>query len=305
MQYVLGVDGGGTKTHIRCVDEMGNVVGEGLSGPTNLTTTAVGAASFNLVEGVRQATEKLPPKPSIRKAVMGLAGLDTQAEIETAKTVFSQAVADLEIHNLVLVNDTVIALESGSDKPNAITLIAGTGSNCFGHNEEGETAKAGGMDFLLADQGAGYAIGRDTLRLAVKSFDGRAPKSLIEELVRKHFNIPNITELKTVVYHPPLTKAEVAEIARICLDAFQQGDAGARQIFDKAINELLIMSETVLKKLHMEDRDVDCVLVGGITRIAYFREQLAVKFTQKFPKLCLVLPTQAPVYGAVKLALRP
>ena len=49
----LGIDGGGTKTEVLCLSETGETVGTGLSGPTNLTSTNTGAASFSLKEAVR------------------------------------------------------------------------------------------------------------------------------------------------------------------------------------------------------------------------------------------------------------
>ena len=58
-QYILGIDGGGTKTDVICADLNGATVGHGSSGPTNITTTSIGAASFNLIEAVRQAMETL------------------------------------------------------------------------------------------------------------------------------------------------------------------------------------------------------------------------------------------------------
>ena len=59
-KYFLAVDGGGTKTDVVCANENGDVIGRGVSGPTNITTTSVGAASFNLIEAIRQSIESLP-----------------------------------------------------------------------------------------------------------------------------------------------------------------------------------------------------------------------------------------------------
>src|SRR5258708_3438627 len=120
MKYYLAVDGGGTKTHVLCVDETGSQIGEGISGPTNLTVTSVGSASFNLQEAIRQATPNLPPGEKITKLVMGLAGLDSPAELQNAHQIFTQALQYSPIEQITLVNDTLIALASGSDAKNEI-----------------------------------------------------------------------------------------------------------------------------------------------------------------------------------------
>ena len=88
IQLFLGIDGGGTKTDVICTDEHGAEFGSGSSGPTNLTSTSVGAASFNLKEAVRQALEKVTEEYQLESVVMGLAGLDTEQEYEIAHKTF-------------------------------------------------------------------------------------------------------------------------------------------------------------------------------------------------------------------------
>lgn len=305
-KYFLAVDGGGTKTDAVCADETGAVVGRGLAGPTNLTSTSVGAASFNLIEAIRQAVETLPEneQAGFPVLVMGLAGMDSQKEYEEAFAVFSRAIAHYKIRKFILVNDSVIALQNGADSENAIILISGTGSICYGVNENGKTARVSGMDYVLTDQGSGYDIGRRVLREAVKSFDGRAPKSILEQLVCKHFKITSIHDLKTVVYHPPLTKIEVAELAVLCSTAFDSGDVVAREIFEKTVSELLLMTTTVVEKLELANKKFDVVFAGSILSIPYIHEQVSQLLQAKYPEIKIVVPQTEPVFGALKMAMR-
>lgn len=304
MKYFLAVDGGGTKTHVLCATDAGEVIGEGLSGPTNLTATTAGAASYSLREGIRQALEKAPADIQIEALVMGLAGLDTPTEQSTAEKVFGQVLQGVSIKKIQLVNDIVIALENGTQAPNALALISGTGSSCFGRNAQGQTAKAGGLDYLLTDQGSGYAIGRAVLRQAVKSFDGRHEKTMLEQFVCEHFHITSLAELKDKVHNPLLTKTEIAELAEVCLRAFDQGDSMAQAIFDYAVGELIIMAQAVMRRLELLEQPYDCVLVGSITRIMYIEEKLVVGLKAINSKINCVSPTQPPVYGALKLAIK-
>lgn len=303
--YYLAVDGGGTKTDVVCVDTSGSVVGRGLSGPTNLTSTSVGAASFNLVEAIRQAVETLPEndQSGFPIMVMGLAGIDSQKEYDEAFTVFSRAVAHYKIEKFILVNDSVIALENGSEAPNSIILISGTGSICFGRNESQAQAKTSGMDYLLTDQGSGYAIGRRVLREAVKSFDGRAPKSILEDLVCEYFKIPSIADLKNEVYHPPLNKIEVADLAPLCSTAFERSDSVAKDIFDRTIAELVTMVMAVVRKLELDSKQFDLVLSGSVTKVPYINQSIAEILRSEFSQINIVVPKGRPVFGAVKLAL--
>lgn len=304
MRYFLAIDGGGSKTQALCADENGQVVGEGISGPTSLAVTNAGAAGFNLREALRQATEKIPPNSEFATAAMGLAGMDVRAEEDLANATFASVFVPYRLKKMILVNDIVIALMSGTDSPNALALISGTGSNCYGRNQQNEMAKSSGMDWLLTDQGSGYAIGRAALRQAVKSYDGRAPKNLLEQFICEHFRITTIGELKSKVYHPLLTKTEVAELCQVCLRAFDQGDHTAVAIFDYAVSELVLMASAVVERLKLTQTPTDCVLAGSVTKIAYIQDNLKRQLVQKYPQLNIVVPTQAPVLGALKLAMQ-
>lgn len=304
--YFLAVDGGGTKTDAICADKSGAVVGRGLSGPTNITSTSIGAASFNLIECLRQAVETLPESDQIGFPilVMGLAGLDSQKEYDEAFSIFRRAIAHYKIEKFILVNDSVIALENGTDSKNALILISGTGSICYGKDMTGKSAKVSGMDYLLADQGSGYDIGRRVLREAVKSFDGRASKSILEELVCKHFRITTIQDLKNVVYHPPLTKIEVAELAPLCSQAFDAHDKAAKEIFDKTIADIVSMVQTVVQKLSFENNSFDLVFSGSIMSIPYVLTSVSSILKAKYLQMRIVTPESEPVFGALKIAMR-
>lgn len=304
MSLILAADGGGTKTHVLFANEKGEILGEGTAGPSSLAATSVGAAGFNLREAVRQAAVSLTPGQVIDVMVMGLAGMDTPKEHEQSLQVFSNVLSDFTIRTFKLVNDIVIALEGGSTNPNALAIISGTGSNCYGRNAKGEEAKTGGMDYLLTDQGSGYEIGRYVLRSAVKSYDGRADKTVIEDLVCEHFHIPSIRDLKDMVYQPPLTKTEIAALAKVCGVALEQGDPVAKEIYDHVVAELYLMASTVITRLNMQPEAVDAVLSGSILKQAYIQQNFSTQLKAFCPQINIIVPDKDPVYGAMTMAIK-
>ncbi len=306
MKYFLAVDGGGTKTEVVCADETGKVVGNGLAGPTNITTTTVGASSFNLIEAVRQATEKIPDLKNAEflKLVMGLAGLDSQKEYDQAYEIFVRALGVYNIKDFVLVNDSLVALENGSTKENRVILISGTGSICYGEAGSNKKTRVSGMDFLLADQGSGYAIGRQVLREAVKSYDGRSSKSILENLILEHFKVSSMLEIKTQVYNPLLSKIEVGSLAPLCSMAYEQGDEAAKKIFAKTVIDIVTMLETVVNKLGLEDTEFDCVFSGSVINLPVIKNQVQKILYDKYPKVKSIFPKNKPVLGALKLAMK-
>lgn len=304
MKYYLAVDGGGTKTQAICADEQGLVVGEGWSGSTNLTATTVGEASFNLQEAVRQAMQSLPEDAEVLALSMGVAGLDTPQEKQTAEDVFRQALGQRKIGRLMLVNDTRIALASGTDEDDALVLISGTGSHCYGRLKDGSEAKTGGLDFLLTDDGSGYDIGRKILRAAVRAYDGRGPQTPLEAAVCAHFQVPSIAELKNVVYHPLLSKTEIAEVARLMTPELMESDPVTKEILDVACRDLALMVTTVAKKLSLDQKTFPCVMVGGVSRLPKIQVGLSAYVKTSCPQVNFIVPQQTPAYGALKLGMK-
>lgn len=302
-KFYLAIDGGGTKTTAWIADQEGTVVGKGTSGPMSLAATTPEEAVANLLKAIETASEDKHTRFS--KVVIGLAGVDTPSEIKIAEELFSTALTkEYEVKDVILVNDVVIALESGAESENAIALISGTGSNCFGKNAKGQTAKTGGMDFLLSDQGSGFEIGQQVLRAAVKSFDGRGQKTKLERLVCEYFEIESINDLKDKVYHPPLNKTEIAKLSQLCFQALAEKDTKANEIIAETVEELVILVETVIKRLYLANEETDLVLVGGIATDPHIRKMLKLMLTLRYPKLHLLLPEHPPVYGALKMAMK-
>ena len=81
---------------------------------------------------------------------------------------------------VLVVNDALVALEAGAGDGPGIVLIAGTGSICYGRNEEGQAARAGGWGYMLGDEGSGWWIGRRALSAVMRQFDGRGPATLAD-----------------------------------------------------------------------------------------------------------------------------
>lgn len=304
MEYVLAIDGGATKTSALSADLSGQVIGQGSAGPTSLATASVGAASFNLREAIRQATQQLPEGFAIKKAVMGLAGLDTQKEMTKSLEVFDPILNFFKINQFQLVNDSLIALVGGTDNPNSIVLISGTGSICYGHNEANETARVSGMDYLLADQGSAYYIGRRVLRHAVKSYEGRENTSQLQKLVNEHFRITDTNQLKDLVYNPPLTKNEVAALAGLCYLAFKNGDEIAKIILDQTVEQLTKMVTTVVGRLKIQQEQIDGVLAGSVMGCEYVKSNIVLSLKKEQPNLTPIFPSKPHVYGALKMALQ-
>ena len=114
----------------------------------------------------------------------------------------------------MIYNDTRIGLEAGSSSKNKIIVIAGTGSNCFGVNEEGKEAKANGWDYILADEGSGYKVSIKGLRAVMRDYDGRGEKTLLSKTILDELGFKNILDLSEWAYKKPFSKEKLGSLAK-------------------------------------------------------------------------------------------
>src|SRR5918998_902728 len=140
-ELVLGVDGGGTKTRAVIVDAAGEVLGEGLAGPSNPLRVGVVPAAL----AVRVAVERACAAAHVRRgdiaaAQVGLAGSRRSDLRERMR----EALVGLGIQPLEVVTDADIALFGATDGKPGLIIIAGTGSICCGMNGRGRRLCAGG-----------------------------------------------------------------------------------------------------------------------------------------------------------------
>ncbi len=156
MQWLIGIDGGGTKTVGCAADVTGKILGRVEKGPGNYHT----AGLDNLKRTIAGIVDDLAANCCLRKdglkvVSLGLAGADRIKDKEIV--VGELAKLGLSCHYLVN-SDAKAALVAGLGKAEGIVLIAGTGSIAYGINGQGNVVRAGGWGHLASDEGSGYAI---------------------------------------------------------------------------------------------------------------------------------------------------
>ena len=144
MQVFLGVDGGGTQTRSRLVDEHGSVLGRGLAGSSNLHQIDAATFRANLHSVVTQAFAELDPDSiELSAACFGLAGVSSSKAHEQAQAVIAELKLS-PVATISILTDAHIALTGGLAGAPGIVLLAGTGSACFGNDAEGKLCRTGG-----------------------------------------------------------------------------------------------------------------------------------------------------------------
>ncbi len=300
MSLVLGVDGGGTKTHAVITDETGRTLGEGFGGPTNIDDHDLETATANLEHAVNEAraNAKLETKP-FDAAFLGVAGVVCEAD----RGILRELAHRLELtspERLGVDHDARVALAGGLSGRPGLVLIAGTGSACFGINATGERHLAGGWGHLLADEGSGYWLGLQALRAAVHAFDGRGQRTALEQQALAFLEVRAPEDIMHRLYVVGLSRTELAAFSPITLELAISGDLVARDIVERGAEALAETVEAAARRLNLSAPEM--ATVGGVLGSEVMLEPLRSQLMARLPEMRLVAAEQSPAHGACLLA---
>jgi glucosamine kinase len=170
VDYLIGVDGGGSGTRALVHRFRGDALGTGSAGPSALQQ-GIPQAWDHVLLAVRRGFEAAgQDAPPWRRCAL-VAGLSGASHAPWRDAFVS---ADPGFALLQAQSDAFTMLMGAhAGKPGAI-LIAGTGSIAEALRADGSRATVGGWDFRVDDEGSGGWLGLQAVRHGLAAFDGRA-----------------------------------------------------------------------------------------------------------------------------------
>jgi N-acetylglucosamine kinase-like BadF-type ATPase len=309
MKYVLGVDGGGSKTTVQIADIKGKILAEGIYDSSSFKSVGIKKAVENLNTAVFDAVKNLRGIENVYfiSSCFGFAGNDSEEDVRKyEEIVFNEKLkGHLDQKRTIICNDTRLGLEIGSESKNKIILIAGTGSNCVGVNEEGRQAGSSGWDYILADEGSGYETGLKALKAVMKAYDGRGEETLLSRTILEELNLKRVPDLVNWAYSGSVSsKGKIAALAKtVCITA-EMGDKKSINILAEEAEEAATSVITVAKKLGFKNKRFVLIIVGSLFKCKkYFKNVLVDRLKERFPKISFTPLIKKPVEGAIKIAI--
>ncbi len=299
MKYLIGIDGGGTKTHGVITDYNGEILAEIIRGSANFQMLGVEPVSKLLVELMYGLVNEIGGKiTDVEVAVLGLTGAGREKDrgrifnglIDYAR------VKNLALPKLIVETDARIALEGALMGKPGIILIAGTGSVMFAKDIEGKIHRVGGWGRFIGDEGSAFVIGREALRAVAKYIDGRGKKTVLKDLIFEEFNLTDLMQVVSKIYSGEF---DIGKVAPIVMKAVELGDSVAKEILDNACIELLEHIKAMLKKANFGET-INLALLGGVLQNEnYVSRKLKEMLKSELPEVNLVEPMASPAYGAI------
>jgi N-acetylglucosamine kinase-like BadF-type ATPase len=258
----LGVDGGGTKTHIAIIAGEGELICEGYAGASNPLRVGVETAVSNIVAAINSACDAVNKnRGDIVSATLGLAGV-RRADLK--QIIHERVVERLGIKRVKVLTDAEIALRGIGENKAGLVIIAGTGSVCIGQNAKGEKFSAGGWGPLAGDEGGAAGIALNALHKIAKASDGRGEPTSLSDAAVDYFRAGKLENLSVAIYAPQVDNARIAGFARFVGEAATEGDKVAVEILREAGIELGMAACAVIKNLNLQRTKVPIGLVGSV-----------------------------------------
>ncbi|KPJ55387.1 hypothetical protein AMJ47_00780 [Parcubacteria bacterium DG_72] len=294
-QYVIGVDGGGTKTVTALADLKGNILRTVKTGPSSPRNVGIDKTAENVAEGINKVFKK--------NTAFVFAGLPAVEEEYKSKINEIEKKIVKDVSNKIKIkvgSDQIVAFRSGTDEKSGVMVIAGTG--CVAHGwRGGREAKVSGWGWL-ADEGSAIWAGRKVFQTVLKDIDNRGQKTSLTNLILKKLRVSTSEKLVLKVYKENFLQI-LSSLSIVADSAAKYGDQAARMILREAGEEAALAAETVIKNLGFRKKSFPLVLVGSMFKSGNFRKSFELHIKQSISKANIIYPKSAPVLGAVKLAI--
>lgn len=300
MRFVLGFDGGGTKTECVLMDEAGKVRAQGRSGPSNPMRVGFGGAFAAVCEAGRTAMQNAELLPGdIRAVCAGLAGLAQPESQRKMARLLTEEYPGKVIH---VCTDLDLTLEATGDR-RAIVLIAGTGSGAVGRDLSGQVLRVGGHGPLLGDEGSAYDVGRRAAIAALREYDRGMPDSALAAKILSELGIANWEDFHLRVYSSP--DEVFPRVFPIVTASADEGNSEARALLQDAVVELASLVADLVERLQLKSEKFLLVKSGGMVgRSAYFDKLLNERLHLAAPHAEFGSPVMTAAEAGARLAVR-
>ena len=302
MKYIIGIDGGGTRSRCVVCGVNAKVLYRCKGGPANFLKYDVVEVCKTIYLLLNECRKNLRISFKEFGAVfIGTAGAGRRVDALYLEKNLRKFLKTKNVSlKLKVVSDGIIALEGAfPGKPGSI-LISGTGSIIFGKDKNGKIHRLGGYGNRIGDEGSGYSIGRNGLNAVTKDFDERGKKTLLTNYLKRNFKINTGQELIHKVYRENF---DVASFAPFVLKAANNGDRISVDILNEEADEMVKHIKAMKKLIGV--RKLKVAFFGSlISNKNCFSDLLRKKIKSSLKGIEIIKPENSPEIGAILLAVK-
>jgi glucosamine kinase len=288
---VIGIDIGGTKTHLR-IDDPGETRRDLVLSTDAWRVRRWGDDAAALLAIARE----LATGAQIAAIAIGAHGCDDQSECDAFETALTSRAA----FPVRVVNDAEL-LPAALGLPHEIGLVAGTGSIAVNRTREGRMLIAGGWGWMIGDEGSAPALVREAARaVALYLENGGVPDEPLARGLFAALDIHSPAQIGRGIARCG-TATALGRHAPMVFEAAEAGSQLAYGVIRDGGRELAAL----IARLERQGAEATIVVAGGGVIAAQpllwtaFVDEVETAFAGR---MAAKLFTGAPVEGACRLA---
>ncbi len=311
----LGVDGGQSHTEAVIADEFGNVLGRGFGGASNHAEFPGGRERLRnaIIQSVGEAIRDAETRKfgNARKNSGEISDFENVSNYQFASAHFGMTggagyketiIGEIvQAERLTVGHDAPSALFGATAGKPGVVVIAGTGSVVYGENALGETTKIGGLGYLFSDEGSGFWLALQIIRLAIKEQDDLIEPRCLEKLVLNFFGRQKIREITDDFYNARMSREQLASFAKRAHEAAEAGNISIRNEIKFGVEILVESVSSAARRLKMDDA-FSVAGIGGMFRASLMKKYFAECLAAKMPSAVFVKPRFNPAIGSILLS---
>ena len=300
LQYYIGIDGGATKTAICAASVDAALPRYSKTSGASWREHGIWKVSQNLKEAVDDLMGD--DYGLIAGIAMGLPCHGESAEGDSAlERALREVFAGISLY---FTNDVEVGWAGSMALESGINIVAGTGAIAFGRDVHGNTARSGGWSEFFGDEGSCYWMGRKVMELFSKQSDGRLPRDVLYDTVRRELRLKDDIGFIDLIHTEYVGyRKQVASLQFLAEKAALAGAPSAKALYNDAASELLLLVSAIRNRLDFTEKPWAVSYSGGLFKAG---ELILPRFRKEIEKEGgkLIVPRFSPVEGAVLLAFQ-
>ncbi len=297
MKYLLGVDGGGTKTIVVIANEMGEIVGFSKTDSVDVLNVSPIKVEKKLKNALNEALQQA--NISVEDICFSCFGMSTFGDIPGAEKEIELMVKGILPRSMV-VNDVRVALEGAHPNSPGMILLAGTGAMAMAKDKSSRVFRVDGWGEHVGDLGSGYFVGRMILQRVFEEYDGRRKQTPILKMVKDFAGVSDLREILARCKGSNI-RTYIASFSKVACEGAKQNIKEASQILSTSAKELAKSVKALANKLDFEP--IPLAYTGGLFNCEYLRREF-IKLIENIPKVKIVRAEFLPYVGSLIMAAK-
>ena len=309
MKYILGVDGGNTKTDYYLFDIDGNFIDMyrgGTCSHEGLKDSFEG--TYRVMKDVFDkflSIHNLTPS-DITASVFGLAGDDLPYQQKALEDVVKR----LGFKNFKIVNDSALGVKIGTTNGYGVCSINGTGTSVSGIDINGKCLQVGGIGEITGDEAGGRFLSRKVVRCAFDEVMRHGDKTSLTPIVLDLLGNTNPeTLMEDIVLKYLSSKVDYNILTVACFSEASKGDKVAIRLLTNMADELARSAAGAITRLDLGENP-EVVMAGSVyvkgscpVLVDEFKKRVDMYSNKKcISKVLMVPPATGAIVWAMELA---